>query len=138
MPLHGDSIDPTQQPEEIRQLTTFEQAKLCPKCGMAGQERGQVPAPRTLPWGTKILKVYCATTLCPWFNTPWFVQVNPDGTTPPPTNHTGKPKEYIGFEGHDELAMNLITDLKVAEQLKQNGKLDPSTDRDPLNPFNRK
>ena len=95
-------------------LTTFEEAKLCPKCGRTGEDRAQIPAPRDakLPRGTKIHFIYCVTELCRWFNTPWQVQVNPDGSIPAPRNHSGEHKVYANIEGHDDMALALAKNLK--------------------------
>lgn len=87
--------------------TTDEEARRCPKCKKPGEVRKTEPA-KNMPTGTKIQHVFCVTDRCKWFDTPWMVQVNPDGTIPPATDHKGKPKQYQGFEGHDELAQQLI------------------------------
>jgi len=95
--------------------TTFEEAKLCPKCSLPGEDR----AVKAGPHGSKVHTIYCVTKLCPWYDTPWMVQVNADGSIPPPQDHRGKPKVYEGFEGHDEMAKNIIDNLNaqyVAEQ----------------------
>lgn len=101
---------------EETQLPTFEEAKLCPKCGNPGEDRGTMPAPPNATRGAKIHKIYCVTKLCPWFETVYYIQVNPDGTVPPPSNHTGEKKMYGGFSDHDRRAGELI------EQLKQNAQ----------------
>lgn len=92
-------------------LPTFEEAKICPKCDRPGQVRKVSPVPG-MARGTKVHLVYCVTELCPWYNTPWTVQTNPDGSVPPPRNHTGEKKIYQGFEGHDEEARHLVDILK--------------------------
>lgn len=99
-------------------ITTYEEAKTCPKCGRVGEVRLSVPAKpdRDIKPGTKIEHVYCTTELCRWYNTPWLLQVNPDGTIPPPKNHRGEPKVYQGFEGHDEMANRIVANLKAQQQ----------------------
>ena len=62
---------------------TFEAAKICPKCNRPGEVRKVAPAKNMKP-GTQIHFVYCVTELCKWYNTPWTVQTNPDGSVPPP------------------------------------------------------
>lgn len=91
---------------------TFEEACRCPNCGEPGEDRSQKLAPG-MPVGTKIHMVYCVKTGCDWFNTPWMVQTNPDGTVPPPRDHRGEAKLYVGFENHDQLAR----DIKAAMEL---------------------
>lgn len=97
------------------QLTTMEEAKLCPKCGRTGEDRKTLQV-RGMAKGTTVHLIYCVTELCRWFGTPWQVQVNPDGSVPAPKNHTGQPKLYANIEGHDDQAKQLI------EQLKKNAQ----------------
>jgi hypothetical protein len=104
----------------ISQLTTFEQAKLCPICGRAGADRATIPA-QGLPRGTTVHTIYCVTELCEWYNTPWMVQVNPDGSVPPPQDHTRSEKHYVGFEGHDEHAENIRLGLIAQQELETKG-----------------
>jgi hypothetical protein len=90
-------------------LSTFEEAKLCPKCNQPGEDMQTIPAPAQarLPRGTTIHLIYCRTELCRWFDTCWQVQVNPDGSVPAPKDHTGEPKLYANIEGHDEIAQQI-------------------------------
>src|ERR1035437_8104751 len=96
--------------------STYEQAKCCPKCGRPGEVR-KIRVAQDLPWGTKIHEIYCVTELCIWFDTPWFVQVNADGSIPAPTSHIGEKKIYEGFEGHDEQAVHAMNQLHAMEQI---------------------
>lgn len=125
----------TDLPEEQGE-SRFEQAKRCPQCKNPGDIRKQQLAPRMsgLPFGTKILHIYCVSRPCDWYNTPWIVQVNADGTIPAPTDHKGEEKVYVGFEGHDAEAEALVLQLKMAEQLKT-GTVDPNIKLDPEDPF---
>lgn len=95
---------------------TFEEARRCPKCGFSGDERLKTVPPRNarLPQGTYIVHIYCVTPHCRWFNTPWTVQVNPDGTVPPPRDHSKSPKLYDpkSFKGHDEMARRVLGELE--------------------------
>jgi hypothetical protein len=95
--------------------TTFEEAKRCPKCQVPGKDNRIVAVlrgVRDVPNGAKVHEILCVNERCEWYNTPWFVQENPDGTVPPPTDHTGKEKKYIGFEGHDEMARRLKAQME--------------------------
>jgi hypothetical protein len=59
--------------------TTFEEAKHCPKCGNVGEERSAVK----LGSDHGVMHyLYCASQLCPWFDTPWMVQTLDDGSVP--------------------------------------------------------
>lgn len=71
-----------------------------------------------LPRGTMIHLIYCETELCPWYNTCWQVQVNPDGSIPYPKDHRGEPKLYANIEGHDQLAAQ-IRDALELQRLKE-------------------
>jgi hypothetical protein len=99
--------------------TSFEEAKDCPKCGKPGEDMGgRVVAGGKR--GSKTHTIYCRNELCPWLDTPYFVTRNPDGSIPEAKNHTGEPKLYQGFEGHDDMAKQLIDELKASEQAQLN------------------
>ena len=99
---------------------TFEEASKCPKCGVAGEERTTSPAAKRA-----ILHfMYCVNSRCKWYNTLCqVVQVNSDGSIPPPKDHTGEKKIYQGFEGHDQKAEELINILKnnAAREIRPGG-----------------
>lgn len=125
----------TSEPDTGR--TTFEQAKICPKCGNPGEDRKTQVAPN-MPYGTTLHFIYCKTPLCIWFDSPWMIQVNPDGSVPPERNHTFTPKEYVGFEGHDAEAASLMGQLRIMDQIKRTGQFDEIEGIDPENPFGTK
>jgi hypothetical protein len=60
--------------------------------------------------------IYCRQKLCPWEDTCWIVQVNPDGSVPAPRDHAGEAKVYIGFETHDQEARDLRRALELEKQ----------------------
>lgn len=64
-------------------MSNYEEAKRCPKCEQPGAEG----AARSLksPHGARLLTFSCRNSRCKWFDTNWTVQVNADGTIPPPT-----------------------------------------------------
>jgi hypothetical protein len=96
--------------------TTWEEASECPKCKQPGEDRTKFPAGGNLPRGTMVHNVYCMNPRCEWYNTPWMVQTNPDGSVPAPTDHTGKPKLYVGFEEHDQRARDLMAQIRQGVQ----------------------
>lgn len=106
-------------PDASTNESQYEEAKRCPKCGQPGEVRKIEPAPRSanLPAGTKIHTVYCQSTLCPWSGEVCrLIQVNPDGSIPPPQNHTRSQKLYHGFEGHDEEAKRIVDNLRRQQE----------------------
>ena len=68
--------------------TTYEEAKLCPKCEQPG-EKTKEEAARRVP-GARLHTIYCRNPQCKWYNTPYIIQVNPDGTIPRPDAHRSR------------------------------------------------
>lgn len=67
--------------------STYEEAKRCPKCKEPGQQTGTKPGKNN----TTLHEFTCKNERCRWCNSaPWIVQVNPDGTIPPPNLHRAK------------------------------------------------
>jgi hypothetical protein len=99
----------------IPRQTTFEEAKTCPKCQKVGQDAKTEPLLDGK--GTTLHHIYCRTDGCDWENTPWLVQVNADGSIPPPTDHTKSIKEYRGFEFHDDEAKAVIANLQRVQEI---------------------
>lgn len=97
--------------------TTFEEAKVCPKCGQPGEDVRNVPAKGIR--GARVHTIYCRKDGCKWYNTCWFVQVNKDGSIPPAMDHSRTPKQYEGFQGHDQMAIDLVNELKRASALQE-------------------
>jgi hypothetical protein len=96
---------------EEKQEATYEDRKRCPKCEQPGEETKSLPV-RGLPKGTTVKTIYCRNKFCKWCDTCWMVQVNPDGSVPPPTDHTKSKKQYEGFEGHDQLANQIMQGIE--------------------------
>lgn len=63
--------------------TTYEEAARCPRCEQPGQE--VAAGTHQMKGGSELRTIYCRNPRCSWCDTPWVVQVNPDGTVPPPT-----------------------------------------------------
>lgn len=74
-------------------MTTFEEAKRCPKCDQPGEvvgDRSLRPAPGVTR-GARLKIIHCRNSRCYWFNQVCrTIQVNPDGTIPEPTKHREK------------------------------------------------
>jgi hypothetical protein len=88
--------------------TTWEEASRCPQCGQPGESIKKIPMPpgSGIPRGTVVHTVKCQNTKRCDFGV-WLVQVNPDGSVPPKTDHTGHEKKYVGFEDHDQQARDM-------------------------------
>jgi hypothetical protein len=67
--------------------TTLEEARRCPKCAEPGAQAGEMAAPHGpgVTRGARLHKFVCGNIRCRWYDQIWMVQVNPDGTIPPPT-----------------------------------------------------
>jgi hypothetical protein len=63
-------------------MATLEEARKCPKCDRIGDLGGARPM-QDRP-GYQVINCYCRNPLCPWLDTPWIIQVNPDGSVPDP------------------------------------------------------
>lgn len=78
-------------------MTTFEEAKRCPKCKQPGREvdtqRGS--------YGSTMHVIHCANKRCQWYETPYIVQVNSDGSIPEPSND--RPHQFPKLVGQDNL-----------------------------------
>lgn len=100
---------------------TYEQAGSCPTCGKPGRCVKKQPMPRAagLPAGTTLHSFRCESVLCPDGGEMWIVQVNPDGSIPPPRNHTGEPKIYEGFQYDDMIAQRIRDGLEMERALSQ-------------------
>jgi hypothetical protein len=72
--------------------TTLEEARRCPRCDEPGQKGEERALDRTsgATRGARLFMFYCRNGRCRWYNTSWGVQVNPDGTVPPPTTSRDK------------------------------------------------
>jgi hypothetical protein len=59
--------------------TTLEEASKCPRCDNFGDVGPRRPTAKP---GYDCIVITCKTELCPWYDTGWIVQINPDGTIP--------------------------------------------------------
>lgn len=99
--------------------TSYEEAKRCPKCKQPGNVRLMRPAPNIR--GAMLHMIYCENELCVWHDEVWMVQVNADGSVPPPTDHRGEQKIYVGFENHDQMARDILRMLEAQQKLETEG-----------------
>lgn len=97
--------------------TTFEEASRCPRCGQPGKVVKKIKAVG-VP-GALVHTLMCMTTGCAWEKTTWLVQTNRDGSVPPPSNHFGTSKLYVGFEGHDQMARDIRRAIAADEEAQR-------------------
>jgi hypothetical protein len=97
--------------------TTFEEAKLCPKCGLPGEEGNPTPARNGRGQPVKVFLIWCRNEACKWFNTNWVVQINPDGTVPTAFSQVGD-KQYprLSQESQSRIEDNIMRQLKAETQ----------------------
>lgn len=81
---------------------SFEEARHCPKCEMSGEETGNIrpvqPGPGVTR-GAMLHQFKCMNNRCKWYTTSWFVQINPDGTIPPPIMERDKSFKALPDDG---------------------------------------
>lgn len=70
--------------------STYDEARRCPKCKELGDKTSEQSLRTSMQRGAKLHIFTCRNERCKWFETTWSVQVNPDGTIPPPTLHRDK------------------------------------------------
>ena len=97
-------------------MTTFEDAKRCPKCDRPGKDLGGKPAKRP---GVKVHTIMCETELCKWYQTTWLVQVNEDGTIPEAYSQVGK-KQFPKVSPEMESRIN--DSLKAQLEVEKSGQ----------------
>jgi len=61
--------------------TTYEEARRCPRCENPGLEVSSVRRRE----GGKLTTFECRNPPCRWYNTPYVVQINADGSIPEAT-----------------------------------------------------
>jgi hypothetical protein len=94
---------------------TFEQARRCPICEHPGAQIDQRQGPR----GSKIHTIECRNTRCRWNNTTWIIQVHPDGTVQPATDHT---KNYPKIPDHTD-AVQKSMQVLYEQSLRKGGEV---------------
>ena len=103
--------------------TTWEEASKCPKCGKPGRDGGIRPTARP---GTKAHLLYCMNQLCLWYEKgdngePWLVQVNRDGSIPPP-NTTGQ-KQFMPVSQESETRIHEALERQLRAETSGEGEI---------------
>lgn len=63
-------------------MATIDEARLCPRCSHPGDLGGRRPM-QNKP-GHSVVMCFCRNEVCPWFDTSWPIEINPDGSVPDP------------------------------------------------------
>jgi hypothetical protein len=74
--------------------TTLEEAKRCPKCDEPGEHTNTKLGNKNQTRGAKNYEFTCRNERCKWLDTPYYVQVNPDGSIPPAYIAKNQAKTY--------------------------------------------
>jgi hypothetical protein len=103
--------------------TTFEEAKLCMKCSKPGQDTRTTKTVDQRGKPIEVHAIYCRNAICPWFDSPWFVQVNEDGSIPDPTTPKTSPKEFPGLSQESETRIKDAIDAQLAAEIRGDGEI---------------
>jgi hypothetical protein len=103
--------------------TTYEEAKKCVKCGLPGEEVSKTPVRSgELPKGTQAAIIYCRTTNCPWQDTSWVVQINPDGSVPMADHSKKQDKQFTGLRPNTPEEKRILNYLNREEEIQRTGE----------------
>ncbi len=106
-------------------MTTFEEAKRCPKCDNPGEDMG-VKKINKDGRRVQIHTIMCKTTLCRWYNTSYLVQVNEDGSIPEAYGQNLK-KQFPRLSAESE--------SRVLDALRQQQQVELYGDGEIRNPY---
>jgi hypothetical protein len=112
--------------------TTMEEAKECPKCGHTGEDRRTESATNHRGKPVEVHYIYCVFKPCKWFNTPWQVMINPDGSIPEPYSQLG-PKQYPSLSPDMEarIRANIEQQLENEQRASSGEAFEIRNPRDP-------
>lgn len=92
--------------------TTYDEARRCPRCNELGSDEGSKSGPR----GSRMHTIRCRNERCRWYNTTYIVQVNRDGSIPPPETH--RDKQFRALPPRSDEAVELSNQALYQQQLK--------------------
>lgn len=95
--------------------TSFDEARRCPRCDEPGRGIRDFPG----PGGSRFHSIMCLNQRCRWHNTTYLIQVNPDGTIPPPT--TDRDKNFPALPARDQELIDRQMDGILNQQLSSGG-----------------
>lgn len=96
-------------------MTTYEEARRCPKCEEPGEESGRRSLHSASLRGAELHIFACKNSRCQWFDTTWTVQRNPDGTIPEPTAR--REKQFLPVQ--ESRAQRAVEALERQYELEQ-------------------
>lgn len=104
-------------------MTSFEEAKRCPICGMPGDDRSQSQGKDSHGRPCTVHQVYCVTKLCRWYETAWLVQINEDGSIPEAYKSAGEQKLYPKVSPETESKINEMLERQLQAETKPGSEL---------------
>lgn len=102
-------------------MASYEDAIVCPKCGMTGKLRG-----RPIPDGmNRLHMIYCENVRCEWYDTPWNVTVRADGSVPDPQDFAHRQKTYMVSASEAERSRQFVQNYaaEIQELSLKGGRL---------------
>lgn len=101
-------------------MTTFEEAKKCPICGQPGEVRrvDKKSRPQAQGGPYELHHVYCVTELCRWKDTPWWVQVNADGSIPEAYSSANQDRIFPKASPETETRVREALEAQLAAETK--------------------
>lgn len=99
---------------------SWEDARRCYECKMVGAEKGRSAGRTGVMRGSTIITLECKNSRCSNNNTPWIVQIRPDGSIPEPT--LDREKEFQIVPSHiKERGRRIVEGLEaqVASELEE-------------------
>jgi hypothetical protein len=98
--------------------TTYEEARRCSRCGDPGR---LVRKDRMQDRSGKLHVLTCDNKRCRRYQTNWLIQVNPDGTIPPPI--TDREKRFRPLPKRRSEDVQEALDRQLAAELTKNSEV---------------
>jgi hypothetical protein len=93
--------------------STYDEARRCPRCGIPGDVVSKnVVRSQELRPGTTAHVIFCRNRDCTWLDTSWVVQVNPDGTIPPPNYGRDRQPKQFPVNLHDSEVKRIVDGIE--------------------------
>ena len=101
--------------------TTFEEAKLCPKCELPGDDVSSSAGKDSRGKPVVLHMIFCRNDTCKWYNTNWIVQVNSDGSIP-------QAYSQVGDKKYPKLSQESVTRIEESIQRQLAAETEPGAE----------